>query len=228
MSTLPLLVSSDPVTGLRQLCEQYPEQVVFTTSLGLEDQALTDLIARNNLPVQLVTLDTGRLFPETYDLIDRTRSKYPGTPLQSFFPDTTTLEEFVNQQGMSAIFQSLEARKECCHIRKIAPLKRALDGAAVWVTGLRAAQSDNRATLPRIEHDTMTGLVKYNPLVDWSDAQLETYIHSHGVPTNPLHRKGFPSIGCAPCTRAVLEGEHPRAGRWWWEHSSKECGLHKG
>jgi len=228
MSTLPLLVSSDPVTGLRQLCEQYPEQVVFTTSLGLEDQALTDLIARNNLPVQLVTLDTGRLFPETYDLIDRTRSKYPGTPLRSFFPDTATLEEFVNAQGMSAIFQSLQARKECCHIRKIAPLKRALDGAAVWVTGLRAAQSDNRASLPRIERDGMTGLVKYNPLVDWSDAQLETYIHSHGVPTNPLHRKGFPSIGCAPCTRAVLEGEHPRAGRWWWEHSSRECGLHQG
>jgi phosphoadenosine phosphosulfate reductase len=129
---------------------------------------------------------------------------------------------------MSAIFRSLEARKTGCHIRKIDPLKRALDGAAVWVTGLRAAQSDNRASLPRLERDGMTGLIKFNPLVDWTDAELDTYVNSHSVPTNPLHRKGFPSIGCAPCTRAVLEGENPRAGRWWWEQSSRECGLHKG
>ena len=228
MSTLPHLVSTDAVTALRQLCEQYPEQVVFTTSLGLEDQALTDLIAQHDLPVRLVTLDTGRLFPETYDLIDRTRSKYRNLDLVSFFPDTASLEEFVNAQGMSSIFRSIDARKTCCRIRKIDPLKRALEGAAVWVTGLRAAQSDNRASLPRLERDGMTGLIKFNPLLDWTDAELDTYINSHGVPTNTLHRKGFPSIGCAPCTRAVLEGEHPRAGRWWWEQSSKECGLHKG
>ena len=228
MSTLPLLVSTDAVTALRQLCEQFPEQVVFTTSLGLEDQALTDLISRHELPVKLVTLDTGRLFPETYDLIDRTRSKYRNLDLTSYFPDTASLEEFVNEQGMSAIFRSLEARKTCCRIRKIDPLKRALDGAAVWVTGLRAAQSDNRASLPRLERDGMTGLIKFNPLLDWTDAELDTYVNSNSVPTNPLHRKGFPSIGCAPCTRAVLEGENPRAGRWWWEQSSKECGLHKG
>ena len=148
MSTLPHLVSTDAVTALRQLCDQYPEQVVFTTSLGLEDQALTDLIARHDLPVRLVTLDTGRLFPETYDLIDRTRSKYRNLDFISYFPDTATLEEFVNEQGMSSIFRSLDARKACCRIRKIDPLKRSLEGAAVWVTGLRAAQSDNRASLP--------------------------------------------------------------------------------
>lgn len=229
MATSPLpLTSTDPTTGLRQLCDLYPEQVVFTTSLGLEDQALTDLIARNNLPVRLVTLDTGRLFPETYDLIDRTRAKYRDLDFRSVFPDTQSLEAFVNSQGMSAIFQSIDARKTCCRIRKIDPLHRALEGAKVWVTGLRAAQSDNRASLPRLERDPLTGMLKFNPLVEWTDAQLETYIHSNSVPTNPLHRKGFPSIGCAPCTRAVLEGEHPRAGRWWWEQSSKECGLHRG
>ena len=229
MATSPLpLTSTDPVTGLRQVCDLYPEQVVFTTSLGLEDQALTDLIARNNLPVRLVTLDTGRLFPETYDLIDRTRAKYRDLDFRSVFPDTQSLEAFVNAQGMSSIFQSIDARKTCCRIRKIDPLHRALDGAKVWVTGLRAAQSDNRASLPRLERDPLTGMLKFNPLVAWTDAELETYIHSHSVPTNPLHRRGFPSIGCAPCTRAVLEGEHPRAGRWWWEQSSKECGLHRG
>ena len=228
MSSLPHFVSTDAVAALRQLCEQHPEQVVFTTSLGLEDQALTDLISRHDLPVRLVTLDTGRLFPETYDLIDRTRSKYRNLDLVSYFPDTMSLETFVNEQGMSSIFKSIESRKACCRIRKIDPLMRALEGAAVWVTGLRAAQSDNRASLPSLERDNMTGLIKFNPIVDWTDAELETYIHSHSVPTNSLHRKGFPSIGCAPCTRAVLEGEHPRAGRWWWEQSSKECGLHKG
>ena len=186
MSTLPLLTSTDAVAGLQQLCERYPEQVVFTTSLGLEDQALTDLIARHDLPVRLVTLDTGRLFPETYDLIDRTRAKYRNVRLTSYFPDTATLEEFVNEQGMSAIFQSIEARKACCKIRKIDPLKRSLEGAAVWVTGLRAAQSDNRATLPRLERDGMTGLIKFNPLVDWTDAELDTYVNSNSVPTKPI------------------------------------------
>ena len=156
---MPHLVSTDAVTALRQLCEQYPEQVVFTTSLGLEDQALTDLIAQHDLPVRLVTLDTGRLFPETYDLIDRTRSKYRNLDLVSFFPDTASLEEFVNEQGMSSIFRSIDARKTCCRIRKIDPLKRALEGATVWVTGLRAAQSDNRASLPRLERDGMTDLL---------------------------------------------------------------------
>ena len=188
MSNLPLLVSTDAITALRQLCAQYPDEVVFTTSLGLEDQALTDLIARNDIPVKLITLDTGRLFTETYELIDRTRQKYHNIELLSYFPDTASLEDFVNVQGMSSIFQSIDARKTCCRIRKIDPLKRALDGAAVWVTGLRAAQSDNRASLPRMERDEMTGLIKFNPILGWTDAELNAYINSHGVPTNPLHR----------------------------------------
>ena len=202
----------DPVIALKELCDKYPEQVVFTTSLGLEDQALTDLIARNNIPVRLVTLDTGRLFPESYNLIDRTKSKY-NIEIQSFFPDTLSLEEFVNTQGMNSIFKSLECRKTCCKIRKIDPLFRALEGAKVWVTGLRADQSLNRSTLPRIDKDSMTGLIKFNPLVNWSDFQLQSYINSHSVPTNSLHRKGYPSIGCEPCTRAIQPEEHPRAGR---------------
>ena len=186
-----LSVGTDPLVGLKALCDQHPGKVVFTTSMGLEDQALTDLIARNELPVRVITLDTGRLFQETYDLMDRTR-------------------------------------ETCCGIRKIDPLHRALEGAEVWVTGLRSAQSDNRSGLSRLERDTMSGKLKYNPLLDWTDGDLDTYLNSHSVPTNSLHRKGYPSIGCAPCTRAVLDGEHPRAGRWWWEQSTKECGLHRG
>jgi len=224
---LPLNLNVDPIIALNELCELYPEQVVFTTSLGLEDQALTDLIARNNIKVRLATLDTGRLFPESYSLLDRTRAKYD-IDIKSYFPDTLSLEEFVNENGMNSIYNSIDCRKTCCKIRKIDPLFRALEGAQIWVTGLRADQSDNRATLPRIEKDSFTGLVKFNPLVDWNDLQLHSYLNSHSVPTNTLHRKGYPSIGCEPCTRAITTEEHPRAGRWWWENSSQECGLHKG
>jgi phosphoadenosine phosphosulfate reductase len=224
---LPLNLNVDPIIALNELCELYPEQVVFTTSLGLEDQALTDLIARNNIKVRLATLDTGRLFPESYSLLDRTRAKYD-IDIKSYFPDTLSLEEFVNENGMNSIYNSIYCRKTCCKIRKIDPLFRALEGAQIWVTGLRADQSDNRATLPRIEKDSFTGLVKFNPLVDWNDLQLHSYLNSHSVPTNTLHRKGYPSIGCEPCTRAITTEEHPRAGRWWWENSSQECGLHKG
>jgi phosphoadenosine phosphosulfate reductase len=188
---------------------------------------LTDLIARNNIKVRLATLDTGRLFPETYSLLDRTRAKYD-IDIKSYFPDTLSLEEFVNENGMNSIYKSISCRKSCCKIRKIDPLFRALEGAKIWVTGLRADQSENRAELPRIEKDAFTGLVKFNPLVDWNDLQLHSYLNSNSVPTNTLHRKGYPSIGCEPCTRAIAPEEHPRAGRWWWENSSQECGLHKG
>jgi phosphoadenosine phosphosulfate reductase len=188
---------------------------------------LTDLIARNNIPVRLVTLDTGRLFPETYSLLDRTKSKY-AVEVKSVFPDTLSLEEFVNEQGMNSIYSSIDCRKTCCKIRKIDPLFRALKEAKVWVTGLRADQSENRSSIPRVEKDAMTGLIKFNPLLDWNDHQLQSYINSHSVPTNTLYRKGYPSIGCEPCTRAIQSDEHPRAGRWWWENSSQECGLHKG
>ena len=225
MSTLPHLVSTDAVTALRQLCDQYPEQVVFTTSLGLEDQALTDLIARHDLPVRLVTLDTGRLFPETYDLIDRTRSKYRNLDFISYFPDTATLEEFVNEQGMSSIFRSLDARKACCRIRKIDPLKRSLEGAAVWVTGLRAAQSDNRASLPRLERDGMTGLIKFNPIVDWTDQELDTYVNSHSVPTNPCTARAFSVHWMRPLHPCRPRRGAPRAGRWWWSSPPRSAAF---
>ncbi len=225
--TIPLNLHADPVMALTELCEAHPKGIVFTTSLGLEDQILTDIICRNNLPVKIVTLDTGRLFAETYELIDKTKSRYR-VQIDSFFPETLSLEEFVNEQGMNSIFKSVESRKECCRLRKISPLLRSLAGAEVWVTGLRSDQSDNRNDLPRIELDSLSGLLKFNPLLTWSDSDLEKYIEKYNVPTNTLHKKGYPSIGCAPCTRAVAENEHPRAGRWWWEKSSQECGLHKG
>jgi phosphoadenosine phosphosulfate reductase len=212
---------------LEELCKEYPDQVVFTTSLGLEGQALPDIIARNNIKVRLVTLDTGRLFPETYNLIDRTKSKY-GIEIKSYCPDTMSIEDFVNENGMNSMFNSVECRKTCCRIRKIDPLYRALEGAKIWVTGLRNDQSENRADLPRIERDSLTGLMKFNPITDWSDFELKSCINSNSVPTNTLHRKGYPSIGCEPCTRAITSDEHPRAGRWWWEQSYQECGFHKG
>jgi len=225
--SIPFNLHSDPVMALLELCESHPEGVVFTTSLGIEDQILTDIICRNNLPVRIVTLDTGRLFPETYSLIDKTKARYK-VEITSFFPDTLSLEELVNEQGMNSIFKSVKSRNNCCRVRKVLPLLRSLEGAKVWVTGLRADQSDNRNNLPRIELDSISGLLKFNPLLKWSDADLENYVEEHNVPINALHKKGFPSIGCEPCTRAVRKGEHPRAGRWWWEKSSQECGLHKG
>jgi phosphoadenosine phosphosulfate reductase len=224
---VPFKLNSDPALALSELCESHPNGVVFTTSLGLEDQVLTDIIWRNNLPIEIITLDTGRLFNETYDLIDKTKSRY-NIKIKSYFPDTLSLEEFVNEQGMNSIFKSVTARKECCRIRKIDPLLRSLDGAKVWVTGLRSDQSNNRNNLPRIEIDSLTGLLKFNPLLTWTDSELDEYISENNVPINSLHKKGMPSIGCAPCTRAVSDDEHPRAGRWWWENSSQECGLHKG
>ncbi|PCJ80229.1 MAG: phosphoadenylyl-sulfate reductase [Bacteroidetes bacterium] len=225
--SIPFNLHADPVTALKELCDTYPEGVVFTTSFGIEDQVLTDLISRNNIKVKLATLDTGRLFSETYDLIDKTKSRY-GIEIKSYFPDTLSLEEFVNSQGMNSIFKSLENRKECCKIRKIDPLLRSLKNSNVWVTGLRMEQSDNRSNLSRISVDSLSGLLKFNPLLSWTDSEINQYIEKHNVPINTLHKKGYPSIGCAPCTRAITIDEHPRAGRWWWEQSSKECGLHKG
>ncbi|HRE66400.1 MAG TPA: phosphoadenylyl-sulfate reductase [Cyclobacteriaceae bacterium] len=201
------------------------KQVRFATSLGEEDQAITHLIAKNNLPVQIFTLDTGRLFQETYDLLHLTRLHY-NTPIQVYFPDTAQVEEYVQQHGINGFYDSVENRKQCCHIRKVVPLKRALTGAEIWVTGLRQAQSANRGNMQRAVWDEEYKLIKYNPVFDWSDDQLHEFIEANKIPVNTLHKKGFPSIGCAPCTRAVMPGEDARAGRWWWESSAKECGLH--
>lgn len=225
--SIPFNLHPDPIVALTELCDTHPKGIVFTTSLGLEDQVLTDIICRNKLPIRIVTLDTGRLFPETYALIDKTKSRY-NVKIECFFPDTLSLEQLVNGQEINAIFKSVEARKNCCGVRKVQPLLRSLKGAIVWVTGLRAEQSENRNNLPRIELDSLSGLLKFNPLLTWSDSDLENYIEKNNVPINTLHKKGFPSIGCEPCTRAVKNGEHPRSGRWWWEKSSQECGLHRG
>ncbi len=201
------------------------QKLVFSTSFGQEDQAITYAIASQKLAIEIFTLDTGRQFQESYELIDLTVKKL-GFNLTTYFPQTAAVEELVANKGFNSFYASVENRKECCYIRKIEPLNRALQGAHVWITGLRAEQSENRAEMPMIEWDAQKNLYKINPLIDWSFETLEKYLTEHKIPQNPLHKKGFVSIGCAPCTRAISEGEHPRAGRWWWENSQKECGLH--
>ena len=201
------------------------ERLVFSTSFGQEDQAITQAIASTKSHIEIFTLDTGRQFQESYELMDLTIKKY-SISLQTFFPNTSAVESLVAEKGFNSFYTSVENRKECCFVRKMEPLNRALQGAKVWITGLRAEQSDNRADMPIIEWDENRQLWKINPLIDWSFSQLENYLQEHKIPQNPLHKKGFISIGCAPCTRAISEGEHPRAGRWWWENSQKECGLH--
>ena len=201
------------------------QKLVFSTSFGQEDQAITHAIASQKLAIEIFTLDTGRQFQESYDLIDLSVKKLEFN-LITYFPQAAAVEELVKTKGFNSFYASVENRKECCFIRKIEPLNRALQSADVWITGLRAEQSENRADMPMIEWDAQKNLYKINPLIDWSFETLEKYLTEHKIPQNPLHKKGFVSIGCAPCTRAISEGEHPRAGRWWWENSQKECGLH--
>ncbi len=210
---------------LRKIVSLYPEGVVFSTSLGQEDQVITHMIAKQQLPVKIFTLDTGRLFQETYELIDKTMARYK-VPVKAYFPDASKVEEMVNTKGMNSFYESVENRKECCYIRKVEPLNRALQNAKIWITGLRADQSANRHEMQVAEWDSGRGLVKINPLIEWTFEQLLQYIATNNIPYNPLHDKGFLSIGCQPCTRAIQPGEDIRAGRWWWETSQKECGLH--
>jgi phosphoadenosine phosphosulfate reductase len=217
--------SSSVTEAIKLVTEWFPHGVVFSSSLGQEDQVLTDIIFRNDLPVKVFTLDTGRLFNETYDLLERTLARYK-KPVHVYFPGAEDVEEFVATKGINGFYESVENRKLCCHIRKVKPLKRALAGAEVWITGLRAEQSANRHEMPMIEWEADRQLYKFNPLIRWTYDEMIAYIKKHNVPYNPLHDKGFISIGCAPCTRAVEPGEDARAGRWWWETSQKECGLH--
>lgn len=211
--------------AIAEVCVLFPGKVVFSSSLGQEDQVLTDIIFRNSLPVKVFTIDTGRLFPEVYDLIDRTEARYKNR-IDVFFPSAPAVEQFVATHGINSFYESVDNRKACCHVRKVEPLGRALAGASVWITGLRAGQSDNRKNMPVLEWDEAKQLYKFNPLINWSLDEVLGYIHRFNVPYNPLHDKGFISIGCAPCTRAIEPGEDARAGRWWWETSHKECGLH--
>jgi phosphoadenosine phosphosulfate reductase len=210
--------------GLSYMAENYGN-VVFSSSFGQEDQVITDAIFKNNLTIKVFTLDTGRLFQETYELMDTTKNKY-GKEFETYFPNTAKVEALVKEKGFNSFYFSVENRKECCGIRKIEPLKRALVGAEIWITGLRAEQSENRSDMEIVEWDANNNVIKFNPLIHWTYEDVLAYIKENRVPDSPLHRKGFISIGCAPCTRAIQEGEHPRAGRWWWEASQKECGLH--
>jgi phosphoadenosine phosphosulfate reductase len=211
--------------GLALIADLFPGKVTFSTSLGQEDQVITQLIASANIPVQIFSLDTGRLFPETLDLLSRTEAKYKQN-IKVYYPTTDSVEKLVSDIGINGFYDSVENRKSCCFVRKVEPLRRALWGNEVWVTGLRAEQSANRSDMQRIEWDEANQIIKYNPLLDWTFDQMIAYIDEKNIPYNPLHDKGFISIGCAPCTRAIMEGEDARAGRWWWEDSKKECGLH--
>ena len=201
------------------------KNIAFSTSLGQEDQVLTDVIFKNNHPIKVFTLDTGRLFEQTYDVLDKTQKKY-NKSISSFAPDNNELETLLDSKGPYSFYDSIKNRKECCSIRKINPLQKALKGIDLWITGLRASQSNSRSTLSFFSYDDAFELPKFNPLVNWTLEEVENYLEQNNVPQNSLHKKGFVSIGCEPCTRAVKPGEDIRSGRWWWEESKKECGLH--
>ncbi len=225
-SLTELLRGKTEVESLQTLAELFPGEVSFSSSLGFEDQVITDLILANNVPIRIFTLDTGRLFEETYKTLQRTNNRYE-TKIEVVFPKNSSVENLLNQKGPYSFYESVENRKECCFIRKVEPLNRALQGVKIWVTGIRAEQSGNRQDMPKVEWDEAHQLFKFHPLLHWTFEDVKAYVSSNNVPYNPLHDKGFVSIGCAPCTRAIMEGEDFRAGRWWWEdESKKECGLH--
>jgi len=211
--------------ALQYVAELFPARVKFSSSLGQEDQVLTDLIARHHIDISIFSIDTGRLFNEVYDTIEKTRARYK-IPIDIYFPQSEPVQQMVTEHGVNLFYDSVENRQTCCHIRKVEPLNRALKGAAVWITGLRASQTDHRKHIPVVEWLADKEIYKINPLLHWSYDEVLNYIKKYSVPYNILHDKGFISIGCAPCTRAIEPGEDPRAGRWWWELSQKECGLH--
>ncbi|MBN9054891.1 phosphoadenylyl-sulfate reductase [Shinella sp. PSBB067] len=201
-------------------------RAVFTTSLGIEDQVITAAIGTDRLAIDVVTLETGRLFKETLDLIDETEEQY-GITITRYVPVQDDIDAYAAQYGLNGFYESVEARHACCSVRKLKPLQRALEGASFWITGLRRGQSGNRADTPFAEYDAERNLIKINPLADWDIDRIKAYVADHAVPVNPMHSRGYPSIGCEPCTRAIKPGEPERAGRWWWENDEKrECGLH--
>ncbi len=214
------------IEALALLSELFPGQVTFSSSFSFEDQAISHLILSRQLPISIFTLDTGRLFAETYSVWNMTNERY-NTHIKAYYPQAQELEAFVLENGPNSFYNSVENRKACCHIRKVEPLQRALAGNKVWITGLRAEHSPVRHNLQSLEWDTGNQVIKYHPILHWTTAQVKEFIATHNVPYNILHDRGFVSIGCAPCTRAIKPGEDFRAGRWWWEDASKkECGLH--
>lgn len=216
----------EPETMLRHFMEIYGDRIALSSSLSAEDQALTDMMLGINPQARIFSLDTGRLFPETYALLDKTNLHY-GIKIEVFCPQTEALQEMVNTQGINLFYESIEKRHLCCQVRKLEPLSRAFRTLDAWVCGLRRSQSVTRNNMQRVEWDERHGLLKINPLIDWSEEQVWAYVREHRVPYNKLHDQGFPSIGCQPCTRAVKPGEDIRSGRWWWEDPQhRECGLH--
>ena len=217
---------ASPEEVLGYFLNEYSNRIALSSSLGAEDQVLTQMVCAINPQTRIFTLDTGRLFPETYELIDATNKAF-NIKLEVFFPEAKSVEKMVALKGISLFYDSIENRKECCHVRKLEPLKRAFQNLDVWICGLRKDQSITRFYSKLVEWDEANGLIKVNPLINWSEKQVWAYIREHNIPYNSLHDKGFPSIGCQPCTRAVAKGEDIRAGRWWWEQpEQKECGLH--
>ncbi|HMO61684.1 MAG TPA: phosphoadenylyl-sulfate reductase [Ferruginibacter sp.] len=211
---------------LKLLAEKYPGKVVFSTSFSYEDQVITHEILSNKLPIKIFTLDTGRLFAETYSVWSSTNATY-NTQIEAYYPRQDALQEFVGKNGPNSFYESVDHRKQCCFIRKVEPLQRALAGNSIWITGLRSEHSKDREDLPMIEWDESNLIIKYHPILHWTTEEVKNYITQQHIPYNPLHDRGFVSIGCAPCTRAIRPGEDFRAGRWWWESSDKkECGLH--
>jgi phosphoadenosine phosphosulfate reductase len=217
--------TSELISYLKQI-EVTQSPTAFACSFGAEDMVLLDAIARHARKIEVFTLDTGRLPEETQALFETVLDKYP-IAIRTYFPDASTVQAWIEQNGPNAFYKSVAQRQQCCHIRKVEPLQRALAGKKSWVTGLRREQSAVRHTLERETWDDANGLIKINPLLDWTNDDVWDYIKVNGVSYNALHDRGYPSIGCAPCTRAVQPGEDIRAGRWWWESTSKECGLHR-
>ncbi|HEY1041040.1 MAG TPA: phosphoadenylyl-sulfate reductase [Bacteroidia bacterium] len=211
---------------LQKLSQLDEERITFSTSFGYEDQVIAHMIFSGNLFIDVFTLDTGRLFPETYSVWNSTLERY-GRGIKVFYPNTEAIQQLVLNKGPLSFYDSVDNRKECCFIRKVEPLKRALAGYTVWITGIRAEQSNNRTGMTRVEWDDVNRIIKIHPLLHWTFEEVKAYIKKYNIPYNPLHDKGFVSIGCQPCTRAIKEGDDFRAGRWWWEDASKkECGLH--
>ncbi len=216
-----------PEEMIAYFTKEFKGEIALSNSLSLEDQVLTDMICKIAPDTRIFTLDTGRVFPEAYDVIDKTKKKY-GKSIEVFFPNHESVEKMVAEHSVNLFYDSVENRKLCCKVRKIEPLRRAFKGLKVWICGLRQEQSITRFGLHPVEWDEGNGLIKLSPLYDWSADKVREYIDTHEVPYNSLSDQGFPSIGCQPCTRAIKEGEDERAGRWWWESpESKECGLHK-
>jgi phosphoadenosine phosphosulfate reductase len=219
--------NATPAEVMQFCASRFPGKTTLSSSLGGEDQVLTHIIATDKIPVTIFTLDTGRLYPETYSLMERTREKYQ-LPVTVYFPDASQVEAMVNSKGVNLFYESIENRKLCCHVRKIEPLKRALAGKECWITGLRREQSEFRSDMQLFEWDAEFHILKVNPLINYTEDDVWEFIRLNHVPYNKLHDKNYKSIGCAPCTRAVRDGEDARSGRWWWEDAGhKECGLHE-